>query len=242
MRMLRKLFGATGIIITVLMLAVSMPAASANSAGAGIVTVNKYNASVKDSTITAYTGFLTGHIPVALRDQFIMDGGDVSVFSEYEYDPVADTSGWSGGGKVIAYFEWMTRPQLMISTRPVERAGACKKGLAEMAVCHEFGHYVNVRSSMIKSGKCDYVITGDFRNAYNNEKNNYQRKDCALSTVMVWNMGRVTDPAEYYANIFAGLMIEPAETMRLFPASPAAVLGDIDVITRYHDDDKANAA
>ena len=134
--------------------------------------VSKCSSTVKDSTVTTYSTYYLSFIPAALQDIYVADGGNIRVYAENDPLPEIDTSGWTNVGNIIGYFEWSSGPLIMLSTKPVERPNACVTDQAKISICHEFGHYITIKSNMLRGISTDYRISADFEAAFAAEKNN----------------------------------------------------------------------
>jgi len=192
--------------------------------------VTKCSSSVKDSTVTTYSTYYLSFIPVELQDIYMADGGNIRVYYEYDPLPEIDTSGWTNTGNIIGYFEWGSGPLIMLSTKPVERASACACDQAQITICHEFGHYITIKSNMLRGISSDYRISASFEEAFNAERYNYTLSSCNLPTGYKKNISRAAASVEFYATIFAGLMLYPADTIATFPTCSALVMDDMNYI------------
>lgn len=216
--------------VTALIVSVALLLLPIRSYADGSCPVSKCSASVKDSTVTTYSTYYLSFIPASLQDIYLADGGNIRVFYETDPLPEIDTSGWTSSGNIIGYFEWSSGPLIMLSTKPVERPNACVTDQAKISICHEFGHYITIKSNMLRGISTDYRISADFEAAFAAEKNNYTLSSCKLPTGYKKNISRAAASVEFYATIFAGLMLYPEDTMATFPTCSALVLDDMNYI------------
>lgn len=192
--------------------------------------VSKCSSYVKDSTVTTYATYYLSYIPKDLQDAYAADNGNIKVYYEYDPLPEIDTSGWSNIGSIIGYFEWSNGPLIMLSTKPVERSVDCVVDQAQISICHEFGHYITIKSNMVRGISCDYSISSSFEKAFIAEKSNYRLSSCKLPDGFKKNISRTSASVEFYATIFSGLMLYPNETIQTFPTCSALVMDDINVV------------
>lgn len=192
--------------------------------------ISKCSNVVLDSTVTTYSTYYLSYIPASLQDIYAADGGNIRIYHESDPLPEIDTSGWSNIGNIIGYFEWSSGPLIMLSTKPVERASACVTDQAKISICHEFGHYITIKSNILRGISTDYRISDDFEQAFKAEKSNYNKSSCKLPKGYKKNISRTAASVEFYATIFAGLMLYPEDTMATFPRCSALVLDDMNYI------------
>lgn len=197
-----------------------------------ISTSTKVNASVIKSTTTISDktvkefSYYYNVLPVKLRTLFEVDGGNLVIYPEKQEVSGVIDSGWNSPGTLTGYYDASNIPTIYLNEKIIVRKKNFYPATAQRIVAHEFGHYVHTKVNETLYGSKSYYITEEFNQAYVLEIGNFVNiKD--MSEGLKQSFSRISSPDEFYANIFAGLILSPKETKKIYPISSSLVEKDI---------------
>jgi len=188
----------------------------------------KTDITVTDASLNAFGTYYDAYVPAPLKKAYESDGGLFYVIPSNYVRSDVDLSGWSGGNlsNVTGFLDANGAvPVIYLNSKVVDNANRYRAGTDTKVILHELGHYVNLKANQLREGSYSYDVTKEMEAAYLSESGNI-KYDTALPDVLHNSFLRNTSCSEYYANIFAGLLIDPVNTQALFPLSSMAVQQD----------------
>lgn len=191
--------------------------------------VVKYDATVTDNSLASFGADYDYYIPAAVKSAFLSEGGMVYVIPHNLVDSRINLSGWAGGtlSNVTGYLDPNGGyPKIYLNSKVVDNANRYNPGTSDKVVIHEFGHFVCLEANKIRNGSYSYTFSENMKYAFTTECNNY-RTVPGMSAVLVSSFDRNTSISEFYANVFAAMILEPANAQAAFPNSCAAINADI---------------
>lgn len=192
----------------------------------------KYDATVTDASWQAFGSAYDRYIPAALKAAFESEGGLVYVLPHNVVDARVDLSGWAGGSlnNVTGYMDPNGGfPKVFLNSKVVDRAGNYHPGTYEKVIVHEFGHYACLEANKIRTGRYSYTFSPQMQAAFQTEYTGYT-KTPGMSAVFAETFRRNTSLSEFYANVFAAMILDPANAQIAFPNACAAIAEDMAVI------------
>lgn len=196
-------------------------------------TVVKASVDTSDTSVAAYEMYYMTYISEALRQSYEKDGGVFKVFppdSNYNGTQINDM-GWSKDYPTTTTGYCDLRgayPVIALTAKVVDQPSRYYANTDKKVIVHEFGHYVNAKANKIRTGSYSYNESPEFENAFKSELANYASS--SLSDTFKSSFKRTTASYEYYATIYAAMMLEPQAAMAAFPASCALVMQDIALV------------
>ena len=194
--------------------------------------VFKMDATVSDAALMTFGTTYDTYIPAGIKMAFESENGRICVIPHNVVDSRVNLSGWAGGSlsNVTGYLDPNGgAPVIYCNSKVVDNASRYREKVAEKVVIHEVGHFVNLEVNKIRYGSYSYTHTDAMKAAFQAEINNYQNVPNMLSSLYD-SFRRNTDMNEYYANIFAGLILDPVNTQAAFPMSCQAVSADVALV------------
>ena len=194
--------------------------------------VLKYDASVTDNALNAFGTTYDQYIPLSIKMAFESEGGKVFVIPHDVVDSRVDLSGWSGGtlSNVTGYLDPNGGfPAVYVNSKTVDNSNRYNPGTYNKVLVHELGHYVCLESNKIRRGSYSYTFSPQMQAAFSAEYNGYT-KTPGMQAVLVSSFQRNASLSEYYANVFAAMILDPANAQAAFPISCACINEDIAVI------------
>ena len=188
----------------------------------------KIDPSVTDISVNTFGTYYDAYIPLPVKMAYEADGGMFYVIPHNYVRNDVNVSGWNGGNlsNVTGFLDPNgIVPIIYLNSKTVDNSNRYKPGTDSKVIIHELGHYVNLKANQIRSGKYSYDRSAEMEAAFQAECGNI-KYDTVLPESLHDSFVRNTSSSEFYANIFAGLLIDPVNTQTLFPLSSAAVRND----------------
>ena len=200
------------------------------------VAITKTTADVSDTAVASYSQILSARVPAEVVNAFCKRGGAVSVSNTLDLAALGlIPHGWNNvnaasvSGLAMHDALGTSVPLIYLKADLVNNRKGYKPLSAERNICHEFGHFICGQASEIKTGVYNPLTTVDFANLYALEKSGYTNTPKMLGT-LTGSFASLNSAEEFYANIAAGLMIDPVNTQAAFPQASAYVMNDINLI------------
>lgn len=206
--------------------------------------VTKYDATITDNSVNAFGSAYDRYIPAAIKAAFESEGGKVYVIPHNLVDPRVNVSGWSGGSlqNVTGYLDVnVGYPALYANSKTVDKALDYPTETSDKVLVHEIGHYVCLKANKIRNGSYSYTYSPQMQAAFNAEYAGYI-KTPGMKPVLVSSFKRNASISEYYANVFAAMVMDPVNAQVAFPNSCACINADISQINAVYGQYVANQA
>ena len=196
----------------------------------------KTDPSVTDISVNAFGTYYDTYVPLPVKKAYEADGGMFYIIPHNYVRNDVNVSGWNGGNlsNVTGFLDPNgVVPVIYLNSKTVDNSDRYKAGTDSKVIIHELGHYVNLKANQIRNGNYSYDRSSEMEAAFKAECENINL-DTVLPESLHDSFVRNSSSSEFYANIFAGLLIDPVNTQMLFPLSSEAVRNDYATIAAVY--------
>ena len=189
----------------------------------------KLDATVTDSSVMSFGSAYDRFIPAGVKMAFESEGGMIYVIPHNVVDSRVNLSGWSGGSlnNVTGYLDPNGGyPAVYLNSKVVDNAKRYSPSTSDKVIVHELGHYVCLEANKIRNGYYSYDFTPENQAIINSEFSGYKNTP-GMMAVLKSSFDRNVSSSEFYANVFAAMILDPANAQVAFPGTCAIINADI---------------